>query len=225
MLFTAPGELIGGTADEQDHWDCILLIEPDFFLNHPEAEKTRGYGFFSYTATEALHLSQKEKTVVLSVFQMIEQELNSRIDEFSRDIMVTQIELLLNYCVRFYKRQFIIRDNNSSDLLQRMDHVLDEYFNNDHALKAGAPTVQHLSDHLNFSPGYLRDMLSCLTGKSAQQHIHNRIIDRAMEKLSTTNLSIIAIAYELGFENPPSVSTLFKMKTQLSPPGFGHTFN
>jgi AraC family transcriptional activator of pobA len=131
----------------------------------------------------------------------------------------------LNYANRFYKRQFITRKAASNDLLQKLEDVLDEYFNSEKSLSQGIPTVQYLSDHLNISPSYLSDMLRSLTGQNAQQHIHHKLIEKAKEKLSTTSLSVSEVAYELGFEHPQSFSKLFKTKTNLSPLEFRRSFN
>jgi len=227
LLFAAPNQVIGGNNAEETR-DCsqyTLLIHPDFFLTYPLAKKIKQYGFFSYSANEALHLSDKEKETIISIFKIIEEELNSRIDDFSQDVIIAQIELLLNYANRFYKRQFITRKAVSNDLLQKLEEVLDEYFNNETSLIRGIPTVQYLSEKLNISPSYLSDMLRSLTGQNTQQHIHNKLIEKAKEKLSATSLSVSEVAYELGFEHPQSFSKLFKTKTNLSPLEFRRSFN
>lgn len=139
--------------------------------------------------------------------------------------MVSQIELLLNYCNRFYKRQFITRKAISNNLLQKLEELLDDYFEGKKTSAQGLPTVQYLSEHLNVSASYLSDMLRSLTGKNAQQHIHLKLIEKAKEKLSATNQSVSEIAYELGFEHPQSFSKLFKTKTTFSPLGFRQSFN
>ena len=172
-----------------------------------------------------MHLSESEKATIISIFSNIGQELNSRIDDFSQDVIVSQIELMLNYANRFYKRQFITRKAVSSDLLQQLEEILDGYFGDEKSLTRGIPTVQYLSERLNISPSYLSDMLRSLTGQNAQQHIHYKLIEKAKEKLSTTSLSVSEIAYELGFEHPQSFSKLFKTKTSLSPLEFRRSFN
>jgi AraC-like DNA-binding protein len=227
LLFASPNQIIGSNIDN-NAGECslyTLLIHPDFLWNHPLAKKIRQYGFFSYSANEALHLSDTEKATIISVFQLIEEELKSRIDDFSQDVIISQIELLLNYANRFYKRQFITRKAISNDLLQKLEETLDGYFDNERSLSKGIPTVQHLSESLNMSPSYLSDMLRSLTGLNAQQHIHNKLIEKAKEKLSITSLSVSEIAYELGFEHPQSFSKLFKTKTNLSPLEFRRSFN
>jgi len=228
LLFAAPNQILG-SSNEGEMRECslhtTLLIHPDFLWNYPLAKKIKQYGFFSYSANEALHLSEKEKVTILTIFKNIEEELNSRIDDFSQDVIIAQIELLLNYANRFYKRQFITRKAASGDLLQKLEEILDEYFNNATSLSQGIPTVQYLSEKLNISPSYLSDMLRSLTGQNAQQHIHNKLIETAKEKLSTTRLSVSEVAYELGFEHPQSFSKLFKTKTNLSPLEFRRSFN
>ncbi|MEO5683937.1 MAG: helix-turn-helix transcriptional regulator [Chitinophagaceae bacterium] len=226
LLFAAPGQLIG--SNEEHAGVCstyTLLIHPDFLLTYPLIRKIKKYGFFSYSANEALHLSDKEKDTVISIFKIIEEELNSRIDDFSHDVIIAQIELLLNYANRFYKRQFITRKSLSNDLLQKLEELLEDYFNNDRSGSQGIPTVHYLSEQLNISPGYLSDMLRSLTGQNAQQHIHHKLIEKAKEKLSTTSLTVSEVAYELGFEHPQSFSKLFKTKTSQSPLEFRQLFN
>ena len=227
LLFAAPNQLIGG-SDDGDNRECslyTLLIHPDFLWNYPLAKKIKQYGFFSYSANEALHLSEKEKETIISIFKIIEEELNSRIDDFSQDVIISQIELLLNYANRFYKRQFITRKAVSNDLLQKLEEILDSYFAADKSFGKGIPTVQYLSEKLNITPSYLSDMLRSLTGQNAQQHIHSKLIEKAKEKLSTTSLSVSEVAYELGFEHSQSFSKLFKAKTKLSPLAFRQAFN
>ncbi|SDE04628.1 AraC-type DNA-binding protein [Mucilaginibacter pineti] len=227
LLFAAPNQLIGA-GDNNESRECslyTLLIHPDFLWNHPLAKKIKQYGFFSYASNEGLHLSDQEKATIISVFLMIEEELNSRIDDLSQDVIISQIELLLSYADRFYKRQFITRKAVSSNLLQQLEGILDAYFANKKSLGEGIPTVQYLAQTLNLSPSYLSDMLRSLTGQNAQQHIHQKLIEKAKEKLSTTSLSVSEVAYELGFEHPQSFSKLFKTKTNLSPLEFRRSFN
>lgn len=229
LLFASPNQVIGGgDRDDKDSAACsqhVLLIHPDFLWNYPLAKKIRQYGFFSYSANEALHLSESEKATILSIFEMIELELNSRIDDFSQDVVIAQVELLLNYANRFYKRQFITRKAVSNQMLQKLEDLLEDYFNNEKTLSRGLPTVQFLAEHLNVSPSYLSDMLRSLIGQNAQQYIHNKLIEKAKEKLSATSLSVSEVAYALGFEHPQSFNKLFKNKTNLSPLEFRRSFN
>jgi AraC-like DNA-binding protein len=226
LLFAAPGQVIG--SKEEHSGVCslyTLLIHPDFLLTYPLVKKIKQYGFFSYSANEALHLSDKEKATIISIFDSIGEELNSRIDDFSHDVIISQLELLLNYANRFYKRQFITRKTVSSDLLQKLEEILNDYFNNERSVSQGIPTVHYLSEQLNISPSYLSDMLRSLTGQNTQQHIHHKLIEKAKEKLSTTSLTVSEVAYELGFEHPQSFSKLFKTKTNQSPLAFRQSFD
>jgi len=224
LVFSAPHQLFE-TPPADGGSGYILLIHPDFLLSYPLSGKIKQYGFFSYEANEALHLSESELDTILALFKIIDGELNSRIDDFSHDVIISQLELLLNYCSRFYKRQFITRKAVNHDLLQKLEALLDDYFNHEQSLAQGLPTVQYLAAHLNISPSYLSDMLRALTGQNAQQHIHYKLIEKAKEKLSTTTLSVSEIAYALGFEHPQSFSKLFKTKTKLSPLEFRQSFN
>jgi AraC family transcriptional activator of pobA len=156
---------------------------------------------------------------------MIEKELSSRIDDFSQDVVISQLELLLNYANRFYKRQFITRKAVNHDLLQKLEEVLNHYFANKTALSQGLPTVGYLAEQVNLSPSYLSDMLRSLIGQNAQQYIHDKLISTAKENLSTTNLTVQEVAYGLGFEHSQSFSKLFKTKTNLSPLAFRRSFN
>lgn len=229
LLFASPNQIIGKDGYEETEvagcFSHVLLIHPDFLWNYPLAKKIKQYGFFSYTANEALHLSENEKETMLSIFKMIENELNNRIDDFSQDVIISQIELLLNFANRFYKRQFITRKAINNDLLQQLDDLLDNYFNNEKPLNNGLPSVQYLAGQLRLSPNYLSDMLRSLIGQSAQQYIHSKLIDKAKETLSTTSLTVSEIAYMLGFEHPQSFSKLFKSKTNSSPLEFRKSFN
>jgi len=226
LLFASPGQIIGSNDNEASVCSAYtLLIHPDFFLGYPLAKTIKQYGFFSYSANETLHLSDDERATILSVFKMIEEELNSRIDDFSQNVIIAQIELLLNFANRFYKRQFITRKAVSNNLLQKLEELLEDYFNNETLSSKGIPSVAYLADQLNLTPSYLSDMLRSLTGQNAQQHIHGKLIEKAKEKLSTSRLSVSEVAYALGFEHPQSFSKLFKTKTRLSPLEFRRSFN
>lgn len=224
MFFVSPNQITGGHAPLSDQSGYTLLFHPDFLHGYELAKKIKEYNFFSYSTNEALHLSGKEKTRIISVFQSIEEELEGRIDNFSQDVVISQIELLLNYANRFYSRQFITRKAVGSNLLQKVEDILHTYFQSAHKQNQGLPTVQFLSAQLNVSASYLSDMLRSLTGQNAQQHIHNHLIAKAKEQLSTSQASISEIAYELGFEHPPSFSKLFKLKTSMSPLDFRRSF-
>jgi len=230
LFFAAPNQIVAPNESNPDEAPCTreeiaILMHPDFLLHYPLASKIKKYQFFSYAVNEALHLSEKEKDIVLDLFRNIREELSSRIDELSQDVVIAQLELLLNYAQRFYKRQFITRKTISSSLLQQFEDVLGSYFDDSQPLYSGIPTVQNLADSLAISPGYLSDMLRTLTGLNAQHHIHEKLIEKAKERLSTTSLSVSEIAYDLGFEHPQSFSKLFKTKTSQSPLEFRAQFN
>ena len=224
LIFTSPNQRFESPEGTEGS-GYMLLIHPDFLLSYPLARTIKQYGFFSYAVNEALHLSEKEKRTILSIFEIIDDELKSRIDDFSQDVIISQLELLLNYSNRFYRRQFLTRKAVNHDLLQKVEVTLDEFFDADRTLQQGLPTVQYLAEHLNMSASYLSDMLRSLTGQNAQQHIHNKLIEKAKEHLSASNQSISEIAYQLGFEYPQSFTRLFKTKTNLSPMEFRKSFN
>lgn len=224
MMFTAPNQLM--FADNgAEYYGATLLFHPDL-IRHYSLERTiKKYGFFAYDANEALHLSDKEKRVMLGLFENIKDEINTSIDEISQDVLVSYIEVLLNYSNRFYKRQFITRRVANNDMLAKVEHLLETYFSDEKSLTGGLPTVEYLATQVNLSSRYLSDMLRSLTGQNTQQLIHEKLIEKAKEKLSSTALSISEIAYELGFEHPQSFSKLFKAKTHLSPIEFRQSFN
>ena len=224
MVFTSSNQLLAA-EDDTEYMGYTLLIHPDFITDHPLGKNIKNYGFFSYAVNEALHLSEKERLVMMNIFKNIEDELQLPIDDFSQDVILSQVELLLNYSNRFYKRQFITRKAVSNDLLAKLETLLSDYFNKETALMKGLPTVQYLSEQLNVSAHYLSDMLRSLTGQNAQQHIHDKLIEKAKEILSISNLSVAEIAYQLGFEHPQSFNKLFKRKTNLSPLEYRQSFN
>ncbi|WP_210490139.1 helix-turn-helix domain-containing protein [Rufibacter aurantiacus] len=226
MTFFSPGQVISTDASAEislSGW--WLIFHPDFIRNYPLSKKIKEYGFFSYAVNEALHLSEKEEAVLENIKNNIAQEYTSAIDSFSQDVIVSHMEVLLTYANRFYNRQFITRKNTHHDLLVKLEEVLNEYFQSGLGPETGLPTVQYVSEKLNLSPNYLSDMLRSLTGQSTQQHIQNKLIEKAKETLSTTSLSVSEIAYGLGFEYPQSFSKLFKSKTNVSPLEFRHSFN
>lgn len=225
LSFFSPNQVITALEDEADYSGYTLLIHPDFILGHPLGQNIRNYGFFDYSVTEALYLSDKEKNVIISIFDNIGTELESAIDQISQDVLISQIELLLNYSKRFYTRQFITRKTASNDLLIRFEVALSEYFADDKPSVIGLPTVAQLASPLNVSPHYLGDMLRTVTGQNTQQHIHNKMIEKAKELLSVSDFSVSEIAYKLGFEHPQSFNRMFKKKTKVSPVDFRNSFN
>ncbi|GAB2554687.1 helix-turn-helix domain-containing protein [Spirosoma aerophilum] len=227
MAFLAPGQLLRGEANglPQQLSGWMLFIHPDFLWNTALAKKIKQYEYFSYATNEALFVSEKEETIINSIVDTIRNEYSSNIDRFSQDVIVAQLEVLFTYAQRFYERQFITRKIASSKLLNRVEEVLSDYFNNDDLLSTGLPTVQYVANELHVSIKYLGSLLKQLTGQSTQQHIHEKLIEKAKEKLSTSSLSVSEIAYELGFEHPQSFSKLFKSKTNQSPLEFRTSFD
>ena len=225
MFFTSPGQPLTGLESAVATSGFTLLIHPDFLRNYTLDIKIKTYGFFSYSVTESLHLSDKEKTIINAIGKNIGDELETALDDISQDVLISQIELLLNYSHRFYKRQFITRKPINNALLERLDRILDTYFNEKTALMQGLPTVQLLARQLNISPKYLGDMLRALTGHNTQQHIHLKLIEKAKEILTISDLTVGEIAFQLGFEHPQSFSKLFKSKTSLSPQEFRTNYN
>jgi AraC family transcriptional activator of pobA len=228
MCFIAPNQVLrieSGSNTTSGHSGWILFIHPDFFWNTPLAKTIKQYGYFNYSANEALFLSEKEEATISNIIQNIQQEYHSNIDKFSQSIIISQIETLLNYAERFYQRQFITRKVTNHKILERLEEILAGYFNSDDLITKGPPTVQHIADRLHVSPNYLSGLLKVLTGLSTQQHIQDKLIEKAKEKLSTTDLSVSEIAYELGFEHSQSFSKLFKTKTKFSPLEFRQSFS
>lgn len=224
LVFTAPGQLFEKPKNNKSK-GFLILVHPDFLLSYPLAKKIRQYGFFSYSTDEALQVSEKEKEILFSVFRIIEEELQSRTDDFSQNVVISQLELLLNYSSRYYKRQFITYKAVNDHLIEKFEKVLDDFFNDEGKLEKGMPTVQEVADQLNISPSYLSDMLRSLTGLNTQQHIHNRFVEKAKEILSTTDWSVSQIAYHMGFDYPQSFTRLFKSKTNQTPLEFRQSFN
>jgi AraC family transcriptional regulator, transcriptional activator of pobA len=228
MFFISPGQVFGIEVEKDEElkrsgW--LLLVHPDFLWNTSLSKTIKQYEYFDYSVHEALFLSDKEETTIINMMQNIEQEYHSNIDKFSQGLIIAQLELLLTYADRFYHRQFITRKITNHKILDRLEEILTEYFNSDTLVKKGLPTVHYIAETLNVSPNYLSGLLKTLTGQSTQQHIHDKLIEKAKEQLSTTDQSVSEIAYELGFEHPQSFSKLFKTKTNLSPLEFRHSFN
>lgn len=228
MFFISPGQVFSIEADpdaspNKSGW--MLLVHPDFIWNTPLVKSIQQYEYFDYAVHEALFLSKKEENTMLGIIENIRQEYHANIDKFSQSIIISHMEALLNYANRFYHRQFITRKRTNHRVLDRLEELLNTYFRQDDLVSKGVPTVQYVSDQLNLSPSYLSSLLKILTGQSTQQHIHEKLVEVAKKRLSTTELSISEIAYSLGFDYPQSFSKLFKTKTNLSPLEFRQSFN
>lgn len=226
MFFIAPNQVFGiepiaELSIPKSGW--MLLVHPDFFWNSSLAKNIKNYDFFDYAVNEALFLSEKEEATLKAIIQNIEHEYNANLDKFSQSIIISQIETLLNYSERFYQRQFITREKSNHQILDQFEILIENYFNNENNI--GLPTVQYIAKTLNISPTYLSSLLKSITGQSTQQHIHEKLIEKAKERLSTSNLSVSEIAFSLGFEHSQSFSKFFKTKTDQSPLEFRNSFN
>jgi AraC family transcriptional activator of pobA len=230
MYFIAPGQVFSPPIKNEETKTAKIsgwgfYVHPDFLWNTPLAKGIKKYEYFDYSVNEALWLTEKEEAIILGIMQNIQTEYHANMDKFSQDIIISQIETLLNYADRFYHRQFLTRKIENHQMLDRLEDLLTSYFNSTDLLTRGLPSVQFIAEKLNISPNYLSSLLKVLTGRNTQQHIQDKMIEKAKEKISTTELSVSEISYELGFEHPQSFSRLFKAKTGLSPLAFRQTFN
>ncbi len=219
VSMVSPGQLVQITIDKTPPKPSgiILCLHPDFLWNHPMAKKIKQYDFFGYSVNEALFVSEKEEEVVVDILQKMKQEYHSNIDAFTQGIIIAHLEVLLNYFDRFYQRQFITRQKTNHQVLEKLEDLLESYFRSGNLIEKGLPQAQDIASQLNISPNYLSSLLKSLTGQTTQQHIHSKLIEAAKEKLSTTQLSVSEIAFELGFEHSQSFNRLFKSKTGVTP--------
>jgi AraC family transcriptional activator of pobA len=220
LFFMAPGQALGiepNNLEASAISGWMLLIDPNFLWKTPIAKTIMQHEFFHYSVSESLFLAPQEEIKMTNLIRSIQEEYKSKIDRYTQDVIIAELELLFTYAERFYNRQFVTRKITNHGILERLEDLLENWFNNPENVKDGLPTVQYISDHLHISPNYLRSMLKSFSGLNTQEHIHKKLIEKAKEKLSATELSVSQIAYELGFEHPPSFSKLFKRKTKLSP--------
>ncbi len=224
LLFIEPGQVMQygneqpGNEEPDEGW--TLGFHPDLVLRSNLAEKLRSYSFFHYDSNEALHLSEEERLMIEGILDIIRKEYSQNLDKHSQNLITTNIELLLDYCVRFYDRQFYTRSNLNSDIVSRFDRLLRTYYENRIMQELGIPTVNYCAGELNLTPSYLGDLIKKETGGSAQERIHRFVIDRAKVQLLNSTDSVSQIGFELGFEYPQHFSNLFKSKTGLSPRAF-----
>jgi len=219
LVFVGPGQVIGveNNGEYFQPKGLALLFHPDLIRGTSLGHNIKEYTFFSYESYEALHLSERERQIVIECLTKIEFELSHAIDKHSKTLIVTNIELLLNYCVRFYDRQFITRDHVNKDLLARFENILDDYFQSDKPQTIGLPSVGYCADQLHLSANYFGDLIKKETGKSAQENIQLKLMDIAKEKMFDASKSVSEIAYELGFKYPQHFSRMFKKSVGYSP--------
>jgi AraC-like DNA-binding protein len=222
LMFTAPGQVISAGPDVTVDEGWALFIHPDLIYGTDLGKKIHQYSFFNYEANEALHISEEEKLTIKDFVAKIEKEYSQNIDKHSQGLIVSNIELLLNYCNRFYDRQFYTRAKVNSDVVQQFEKLLKDYFSQSTLIETGLPNVKYFASRLNLSPNYLSDLLNKFTGKTTQEHIHLELIDKAKSLLWGTNDSISEIAYGLGFEHPSHFTKIFKSKTGKSPSEYRH---
>lgn len=222
MLFSKPGQAFSYNVDEgsEEESGCVLLFYPDLIRRSEFGKSIDKYAFFSYEAHEALHLSTEEKSSLDEIVRKILFEYSQIIDRHSQALIVSYIQLMLDYCTRYYDRQFYLRTNLNQDLVSKFEIVLTDYFNSERTLTNGLPSVKYCADKLNMSPAYLSELLKKETGKTTQQHIQDNIIERAKTLLLGSDQQVGQVAYVLGFDYPQHFSKLFKSKTGMSPAEF-----
>lgn len=222
MVFTAPNQVLEyqktQSTTTDDGW--TLLFHPDLIRKSELGNKIDFYSFFDYSNNEALHISDEEKATVTEITAKIEKEFNNNIDAHSQTLIISNLELLLNYATRFYDRQFFTRTNFNKDIVTKFEHLLKNYYQSQKQIEIGFPSVQYCGEALNMSPKYLSDLLRKETGRNTQDHIHQFVIDKAKTILLNSDKNVSEIAYELGFEYPQYFSKMFKKKTTMSPSEF-----
>jgi AraC-like DNA-binding protein len=217
LMFTSPGQVIGAGPDVEVAEGWALFFHPDLLHGTSLGKKMHEYSFFHYEVNEALHISEEEAAVIKDCVNMIAREYLQPIDKHTQDVIVSNIELLLNYCSRYYDRQFYTRAKVNADVVQRFEALLKDYFNQEGLIEMGLPSVTYFASQLNLSANYLSDLLQKFTGKSTLEHIHLELVEKAKALLWGTERSISEIAYELGFEHPSHFTKIFKAKTGKSP--------
>lgn len=219
LLFVAPGQIVGpgGAIMDEEPAGHVLVFHPDIIKGTPLGKKISSYTFFEYQSDEALHVSEMEKKIVMDCFEKIDHELRQGIDKHSKTLIVSYIELLLNYCIRFYDRQFITRDHVNRGVLEKFETLLNAYFASDKPQTIGLPSVAYCAGEMCLSANYFGDLIKKETGKTAQEYIQHKLIDVAKERIFDKDRSISEIAYDLGFKHLPSFTRLFRRKVGMTP--------
>ncbi|HEY3405010.1 MAG TPA: helix-turn-helix transcriptional regulator [Ohtaekwangia sp.] len=226
LVFLAPGQVIGSAGDEfYQPQGLALVFHADFIHGTSLGRHISDYTFFSYTTKEALHLSEREMQIILDCFSKIRYELEHAVDKHSKTLIASNIELFLNYCVRFYDRQFITRDNTNKGILERFESLLNDFFASDKPQEVGLPSVAYCANELNLSANYFGDLIKKEMGKSANEYIHLKLIDAAKARIFDANKSVSEIAYELGFKYPQHFTRVFKQHTGVTPQEYRSSMN
>jgi AraC family transcriptional activator of pobA len=226
LVFLSPGQVIGSHGDEfYQPQGLALVFHADFIHGTSLGKHMNDYSFFSYSSNEALHLSERERQIILDSFSKIQYELEHAIDKHSKRLIVNNIELFLNYCVRFYERQFITRDTPNKGILERFETLLNDFFSSSKPQTEGLPSVAHCASELNLSANYFGDLIKKETGKSAHEYIQLKMIDAAKERMHDKNKSVSEIAYELGFKYPQHFSRVFKQQIGVTPQEYRASLN
>ncbi|MCF0064656.1 AraC family transcriptional regulator [Dyadobacter sp. LJ419] len=216
LMFTAPDQVLSpGIENKVEGW--AIYIHPDFLHASKKGQHLTSYTFFGYDTHECLHISDAEEKVLKDCLENITREISTNLDTHSQNLILTNLELMLSYCSRFYDRQFLTRAKVSNEIVEKFDRILNDYFSQETLIEIGLPDVKYFASQLNLSPNYLTDLLTKYTGKSTNEHIHLKLIDKAKQLLWSTNAPISAIAYDLGFEHPSHFTKLFKNKTGHAP--------
>lgn len=219
LVFVAPGQIL--TVEKYlpgvKPKGKVLIFHPDFLIGTPLHNIMGDYNFFSYSSNEALHLSKKERKLVLNVFETIEDELQQNLDKHSKTLVISHLQLLLNYSTRFYDRQFITREHVNKGILERFESILNSYFSSEKPQNIGLPTVSYCAEELHLSANYFGDLIKKETGFSPQEYIQTKVIDVAKERIFDIDKSISEVAYELGFKYPQHFTRLFKQKVGMTP--------
>ena len=226
LVFLAPGQVIGSQGKEWYQPQGVALVfHADFIHGTSLGRHMKEYSFFSYTTNEALHLSERERQIILDCFSKIRFELEHGVDKHSKTLIASNIELFLNYCVRFYDRQFITRDNANKGILERFETLLNEFLVSEKPREVGLPSVAYCANELNLSANYFGDLIKKETGKSANEYIHLKLIDAAKTKIFDSNKPVSEIAYELGFKYPQHFTRVFKQHTGVTPQEYRSSMN
>jgi len=224
MIFTAPQQVftVKKAQDLNESQGWMLYFHPDLIRNTSLGTNIDKYNFFDYEVSEALYLSEEEDEILRNVLKMIDSEINKRIDNHSQQVLVSSIELILNYCVRFYERQMNVRSAQNSDIVSKVEKLLKDYYQNNNLIDSGQPTIQYLAENCSVSASYLSDVLTKETGRSAKDHINDFLVEKAKHLLLSTDDSVSSIAYSLGFNYPHYFGRVFKQKTGFSPKDYRH---